>query len=105
MKALPRSDPHEERGMNVSSIVVKTSPDHMQTVLGLLESSDICEVHFHDEQGRIVVTIEGRDIEEEMQKLKQIQGMPHVISAGLAYAYSEKELADAKNHITMIKKP
>lgn len=91
--------------MNVSSIVVRTSPDHVQTVLEHIASSDICEAHFHDEQGRIVVTVEGRDIEEEMQKLKQIQGMPHVISAGLAYAYSEKELADAKNHIMIGNKP
>ncbi len=91
--------------MNVSSIVIKVTPDYVRSVIESLGSSDICEVHFHDEQGRIVVTIEGKDIEEEMQKLKKIQGMPHVISAGLAYAYSEQELADAMKHITASGKP
>jgi hypothetical protein len=38
-----------------------------------------------------------------MRKLKLIQGMPQVLSANLAYAYSEQELALAKEHITMIK--
>jgi nitrate reductase NapD len=88
--------------MNVSSIVVKTLPERAREVVGRLGSSGICEVHFHDAQGRIVVTIEGRDVNEEMQKLKRIQGLPHIISANLAYAYSEKELADARAHITMM---
>jgi nitrate reductase NapD len=85
--------------MNVSSIVVKTLPDRAQEVVDCLGSSGVCEVHFHDAQGRIVVTIEGRDVNEEMQKLKRIQGLPHIISADLAYAYSEKELADASAYI------
>jgi nitrate reductase NapD len=91
--------------MNVSSIVVKTASNNVEAVVEHLDSSDICEVHFHDKQGRIVVTIEGKDIEEEMQKLKKVQGMPHVISASLAYAYSEQELADAMKHITANGKP
>jgi nitrate reductase NapD len=89
--------------MNVSSIVVKTLPEHVQSVIENLRSTDFCEVHFHDTNGRIVVTIEGEDISEEMRKLKLIQGMPQVLSANLAYAYSEQELALAKEHITMIK--
>lgn len=89
--------------MNVSSIVVKTLPEHVQSVIENLRSSDFCEVHFHDAAGRIVVTVEGEDISEEMRKLKRIQGMPHVLSADLAYAYSEHELALAREHITMIK--
>ena len=89
--------------MNISSIVVKTLPEHVRTVIENLRSTDFCEVHFHDTTGRIVVTIEGEDISEEMRKLKLVQGMPHVLSADLAYAYSERELALAREHITMIK--
>jgi periplasmic nitrate reductase NapD len=89
--------------MNVSSIVVKTLREHEQSVIENLRSTDFCEVHFHDTNGRIVVTIEGEDISEEMRKLKLIQGMPHVLSANLAYAYSEQELALAREHIIMIK--
>jgi len=85
--------------MNVSSVVVKTSADRVHHVVGALRSSGICEVHFQDDTGRIVITIEGKDIEEEMQKLKQVQAMPDVIAADLAYAYSEDELTDAMERI------
>lgn len=91
--------------MNVSSIVVKTSSERVQDVMDQFGLTGIGEVHFHDAQGRIVVTIEGRSIDDEMEKLKQIQGMPHVISANLAYAYSEQELLDAKTHISVSNKP
>ena len=89
--------------MNVSSIVVKTLPEHVQSLIENLRSADFCEVHFHDAAGRIVVTIEGEDISEEMRKLKLIQGMPQVLSADLAYAYSEQELALARKYIAISK--
>jgi len=49
----------------------------MDSVLAALSSSDLCDVHFHDQQkGTIVVTIEGRDVGEEMDKMKEIEKMP-----------------------------
>ncbi|HAK60499.1 MAG TPA: nitrate reductase [Nitrospiraceae bacterium] len=81
--------------MNVSSAVVKTRPEHVQDVLNALRAVDHCETPFHDDQGRIVVTIEGETISEEMQTLRTIQAIPHVLSAELAYSYSESELAEA----------
>jgi nitrate reductase NapD len=87
--------------MNISSIVIKSVPEQMQPLLAELGVSDICDVHFHDARGRIVVTIEGESVDEEMRKLKLIQGMPHVLSAALAYAYSEQELASARDRIEM----
>jgi nitrate reductase NapAB chaperone NapD len=105
MKVCQQNNDTEERDMNVSSIVIKTSSDHVQGVIDHFGSSGIGEVHFHDAQGRIVVTIEGKSIDDEMDKLKQIQGMPNVVSASLAYAYSEQELRDAKRHIALSTKP
>ena len=87
--------------MNISSIVVKAAPEQMPQLLAQLKAAGICEVHFHDGAGRIVVTIEGESIDEEMRKIKLIQGMPHVLSAALAYAYSEQELAQARDRIEM----
>ncbi len=77
--------------MNISSIVVKAAPGKGNAVLEGLRESGLCEVHFHDDRGRIVVTIEGRSIDEEMEKLKAIQALPSVVAAHLAYAYSEDE--------------
>lgn len=78
--------------MNVSSLVVKTSPEHLEGVIGLLRASGVCEVFFHDASGRIVVTIEGKDVSEEMRKLKEIQALENVAAADLVYSYSEHEV-------------
>ena len=78
--------------MNLSSIVVLTRLENLEEVLKSIKSSDYCEYHLHDEKGRIIVTIEGKDTEEEINKLKKLQAIPHVISAEMAFAYSEDEL-------------
>lgn len=78
--------------MNISSIVVQTTPRFLEEVVGHLKNSPICDYHFHDELGRIIVTIEGEGVEEEIKKLTQIQEMPHVVAADMSFAYSEEEL-------------
>ncbi len=82
--------------MNISSLVVKTDPRNTDAVRAELSRSSLCDVFFHDaEKGMIVVTIEGKDTGEEMEKLKAIERVPHVLSAALVYAYSEAELGEA----------
>ena len=78
--------------MNISSIVVKTKKEHIESVVNAVRNSNFCEYHLNDEKGRIIVTVEGKGVEEEINKLKQIQQLPHVISAEMMYAYSEDEL-------------
>lgn len=78
--------------MNLSSIVVLTRPEHLEEVIKELISTDFCEYHLHDEKGRIIVTIEGEDTDEEIKKIKMLQAMPNVISAEMVFAYSEDEL-------------
>jgi nitrate reductase NapD len=80
--------------MNISSIVVRTAPENLEKVMGGLKDSGLCEIHFHDALGKIVVTIEGEGINEEMQRMKFIQNMQDVLSADLAYSYSEKEIQE-----------
>jgi nitrate reductase NapD len=80
--------------MNISSIVVKTGPEKMTGLVESLKNSGLCEVHFHDQTGKIIVTIEGENISEEMKKMKAIQNMPDVLSADLAYSYSENEMLE-----------
>ena len=78
--------------MNLSSIVIQTRPEHLDKVLEAVKSSPDCEYHLHDEKGRIIVTIEGKDTEEEIGKLRSLQAIPHVVTAEMAFAYSEDEL-------------
>ena len=78
--------------MNVSSIVVQTTPKYLDEVVEALKNIDICDYHFHDELGRIIVTIDGAGVEEEIKKLTTIQEMAHVVAADMHFAYTEKEL-------------
>jgi len=79
--------------MNISSVVVKCAPNFLKEVVNSLENSDVCEVYNYDELGRVVVIIEGESTEEESEKLRIISALPHVLSAEMVYAYSEKEFA------------
>jgi nitrate reductase NapD len=78
--------------MNISSVVVQTVPKYLDDVVKALKNSDACDYHLHDEKGRIIVTIEGESVSEELKKMKVIEMIPHVISAEMQMAYSEDEL-------------
>ena len=74
--------------MNISSIVVRTMPENMNTVMHDINSIDLCEVHFHDEKGKIVVTIEGNSVYDQVERMMRIQNMPLVLNANLMFSYS-----------------
>lgn len=77
--------------MNISSIVIKVSTDKTEELVTRIKSCDYCDYHLHAD-GKIIVTIEGENLDEEIAKLKKIEAMPDVISASLAYAYFEEEM-------------
>jgi len=79
--------------MNISSIVVQTLPKYLDEVVENLKNCEACDYHLHDEKGRVIITIEGIDVSEELSKLKVIEAIPHVIAADMQMAYSEEELA------------
>ncbi|QKF74032.1 periplasmic nitrate reductase assembly protein [Aliarcobacter faecis] len=79
--------------MNISSIVVQTLPKYLDSVIENLKKSGVCDYHMHDEKGRIIITIEGENVEEELKKLKVIEAIPYIGSADMQMSYSEEELA------------
>ena len=86
--------------MNISSIVIQAKAQYIPELVALCQASDVCDYHFHDESiGKIIVTIEGANIEEEMAKLKQIQAFPHVVTADMMMAYSEEELDSVRSSL------
>lgn len=87
--------------MNISSLVVKTAPERVGEVADSLKSSGLCDVFFQDPGGTIIVTVEGSGGDEEIERMKAIQKVPHVLSVGLAYAYSEEELTGARGRIRL----
>jgi len=78
--------------MNISSIIIQTLPKNLEDVISNLKKSGICEYHMHDEIGRIIVTIEGKNVDEELKKLKVIEAIPNIISSNMHMSYSEDEL-------------
>ena len=86
--------------MNISSIVVQTRPEFVEKVVEDLKKSGVCDYHLHDEKGRIIVTIEGEGVSEELKKLRVIEAIPHVIAADMQMAYSEDELDE---HMEILK--
>lgn len=82
--------------MNISSIVVQTRPENLSNVIKDLKESGVCDYHMHDEYGRVIVTIEGQNVQEELKKLKVIESIPHVVTADMQMSYSEDEL---ENHM------
>ncbi|OHE04502.1 chaperone NapD [Sulfurimonas sp. RIFOXYB12_FULL_35_9] len=78
--------------MNISSIVVQTLPKYLNEVVQSLKDCEVCDYHMHDEKGRIIITIEGEGVSEELEKLRVIEEIPHVVAADMQMAYSEDEL-------------
>jgi len=79
--------------MNVSSIVVQALPKYIDELVEYFKNEDFVDYHLHDkEKGKIIVTIEGEGVEEEIQKLVKIQQHPHVIAADMMMTYQEDQL-------------
>ena len=77
--------------MNVSSIVIQCRQEYFDKVKEWCEKSDLCDYHFGDaSKGKIIVTIEGEGVEEEIEKLTKIQQAPHVIAADMMMSYQEE---------------
>ncbi|MDX4061122.1 chaperone NapD [Aliarcobacter skirrowii] len=79
--------------MNISSIVITTLPKNLESVIENLKKSGVCDYHMHDEKGRVIITIEGENVEDELKKLKVIEAIPNVITADMQMSYSEEELS------------
>jgi nitrate reductase NapD len=79
--------------MNVSSIVVQVAQKNFDDVLEILENAAFCDYHFSDKsKGKIIVTVEGESVGDEIKNLKIIQSIQHVIAADMMMSYSEDEL-------------
>jgi len=78
--------------MNISSIVVQTVPEHLDEVVASLKACEVCDYHLHDEKGRVIITIEGTGVSEELEKLRVVEAIPYVYAADMQMAYSEDEL-------------
>jgi len=77
--------------MNISSIVVQVKPENYDRVKAALLEAEVCDYHFGDkEKGKMIVTVEGKGVEEEIKKLVKIQTTPGVLTADMMQTYQEE---------------
>ncbi len=77
--------------MNISSIVIQCREEYFDEVKQWCEESELCDYHFGDaSKGKIIVTIEGEGVSEEIAKLTKIQQAPHIIAADMMMSYQEE---------------
>ena len=84
--------------MNISGILVITPPEELTNTCDRLSALEGVDIHFVDEQtGRIVITQEAESIKAEVDGLKRIRALPHIILAEMSYHNFEddRELIDA----------
>ncbi|MCU0841793.1 MAG: chaperone NapD [Thiobacillaceae bacterium] len=74
--------------MNLSGILVVAKPDGLAQVREALDAIPGVEVHQVDEaSGRVIVVQEAADIHAEIEGLKAIKALPHVVMAEMVYHY------------------
>jgi nitrate reductase NapD len=79
--------------MNVSSIVIQARNEYIEGLVEQIKNCDYCDYHFHNASiGKIIVTVEGEGISEEMEKVRKLESLKYVLSAELMMSYSEDEL-------------
>jgi len=78
--------------MNISGILVITTPEHIDDVSQQLKALPGIDIHFTDSgTGRIVITQEAETISAEVDGLKHIRTLPHVTLAEMSSHYFEED--------------
>ena len=75
--------------MIISGIVMTSRPGRLKELRETLDAIAWLDVHFSEESGRMVVTIEAADVEESIVRLRDLQELPDVGMAELSHYYIE----------------
>jgi len=88
--------------MNISSIIIKARSENIDEVKKSVADIGFCDIHFVDkDKGVIIVTIEGKSVEEEIEKVRILENLPKVISADMHMSYCEEELEEMMKDIEL----
>jgi len=77
--------------VTVSGIVIACRPEHVAETTEVVNAFPWAEVHYTDPHGRLVVIIEGDDVDQSMERLKELQTLPRVLMAELAEFVVEED--------------
>ena len=77
--------------MNLSSILVYTSPSNLEDLKSTLCALPGIEVHHQClDTGRLILIQEASDDKTEMDGLRRIKALPHVMAAEMFYHYVDE---------------
>ena len=86
--------------MNISSIIVKTTEEHFESVKEVIDELQNCEIYIADKPThQLIVVVEAPSTEEEIALNKHIESLRGVISANMHYAYQESEINEQLKNI------
>jgi len=77
--------------MMLSGIVVACRSEDVTETIARIEALPWADVHYAKRDGHLVVTIEADDMDQSIERLKALQGMPRVLMAELAQYCTEIE--------------
>ncbi len=77
--------------MNIAAVLVATQPEKTNELNDQINNFPWSEVHYVEDSGRMIVTIEGDSSEEDVERLKIIKKLAGVLSADMIEYYFEDE--------------
>lgn len=80
--------------MNISGVLVRVYPEHINSVGKALAQIEGVEVHGNNSDGRMVVTVEQDDANLMSDVLVGMQTIPGVLSASMIYHQFEDKFID-----------
>jgi nitrate reductase NapAB chaperone NapD len=78
--------------MTISGVVLACRPQHLVETTESVNGLPWAEVHYADPKGRLVVIIEADDVDQSMDRLQELQRLPHVLVAELAEFTTEGDV-------------
>lgn len=75
----------EQQEVHISSLVVLTKPDQMQSVKSSIEKLPGTEIHAESENGKLVVVLETANQTYITDVIEKINDLDHVLTTSLVY--------------------
>ncbi|NTS78092.1 chaperone NapD [Catenovulum sp. SM1970] len=65
---------------HVASYIAYAFPKHLTQVKSTIDAFEFAEVHGDDDNGRIIVTVEGSSTQDLVDGFRALESIPHMLS-------------------------
>jgi len=85
----------EDTTIQISGVAIRLKPEMMESVKSQLNTIDGLEIHAEDADGKLAITLEGRDSNSMTDTITEIESIDGVIIVNPVYIHDETEMAEA----------